>query len=125
MPPGVCTMRRKLPVGAPNSGSPPVRQRSASAPSSGPSCRFIRAVLYRGGGSAILGEGVGSYFPPLHATDFDLQVSVACSRASLNCRSASAIFCPSGVIEGIRPLGGSTINEVRIPACLYDWNKPL
>ena len=42
---GVCTIRRKLPVAPPNSGSPAVRQRSANKLSSGPSLRFMRAVL--------------------------------------------------------------------------------
>ena len=40
-------MRRKLPVGPPNSGSPPVRQRSPSELSSGPSLRHPRRVVAR------------------------------------------------------------------------------
>ena len=57
------------------------------------------------------GEGVGSYLPPLQARSLFLQVSVACSRARRNSRSAAAAFCASGVSGGIRPLGGSTITR--------------
>ena len=41
----VVSIRRKLPVGPPNSGSPAVRQRSAKVLSSGPLLRLMRAVL--------------------------------------------------------------------------------
>src|SRR5436853_352567 len=100
-------------------------QRSIRLPSSGPSCRFMRAVLYRGESSVRRGDGEGSYVPPLQATDFRLHVSVDRRRASRNSRSAAAIFWASAVVAGIRPSGGSTINEVRLPACLIDWNTAL
>src|SRR5215813_9321792 len=113
MLPGVCTILRKLPPNAlPNSGSLPVKQRSASEPSSGPSWRLILpklTALYRGGGSARRGEGIVSYLPPAQAGNWFLHVLVACSRARRNSRSAAAAFCVSGVSDGIRPLGGSTI----------------
>src|SRR5215475_11885855 len=58
MPPGVCTIRRKLPIPTPKSGSPPVKQRSANELSSGPSLRFIPPVLKRGGRSARRGRRI-------------------------------------------------------------------
>src|SRR5215471_9092752 len=125
MPPGVCTIRRKLPVTPPNSGRPGVKQRSDTAPSSGPSWRFMRAVLYRGGGSARRGEGVGSYLPPLQVGYLILQVSVACIRVRRNSRSAAAVFRASGVSGGIRPSGGSTISDVRAPVRFLDKNTWL
>src|SRR5437764_8670752 len=76
MPLGVCTIRRKLPLLVPNSGIPPVRQRSANELSSGPSLRFMRAVLYRRARSACRGEGAGSYLPPLQVASSFLHVSV-------------------------------------------------
>src|SRR5215470_3174493 len=118
-------MRRKLPVAAPNSGNPRVKQRSGNAPSSGPSWRLIRTVLYRGGGSARFGEGVGSYFPPAQATDLFLQVSVDCNSARRYSRSAAASFWASGVIGGMRPLGGSMISEVRAPVRFWEVNTAL
>src|SRR5262249_21118598 len=126
MPPGVCTMRRKLPPNAvPNSGSPPVRQRSFGQWSSGPSSRLMGARLQRGAGSERRGEGIGSYLPPAQARDLFLQVSVDCNRARLNSRSAAAIFWASGVSDGIRPSGGSTIFEVRAPTRFTDKNIEL
>src|SRR5580704_16103373 len=40
--------------------------------------------------------------------------------AARNSRSTPASFCASGVSAGIRPLGGSTINDVRAPVRLKD-----
>src|SRR5215475_15632724 len=120
MPPGVCTIRRKLPVAPPNSGNPAVRQRSGNELSSGPSLRFIRAVLYRGGASARRGEVVGSYFPPAQPGNIFWQVSVDCNSASRNSRSAAAVFWACGVRGGIRPLGGSLFLDGRAPVCFVE-----
>src|SRR6202162_3075980 len=59
MPPGVCTIRRKLPLLVPNSGSPPVRQRSASELSSGPSRRARWTVFPSATGRLLVLAGLG------------------------------------------------------------------
>ena len=126
MPPGVCTIRRKLPPNAvPNSVMCPLKQRSPNPPSSGWSWRFIRAVLYRGGGSVRRTEGVGSYSPPAQAANPFRHVSVDRSSASRNSRSAVARACASSVSGGLLPFGGSTINDVRRLMCLNDKNTLL
>src|SRR5580704_1408397 len=115
-------IRRKLPVAPPNSGRPPVRQRSGSELSSGPSFRLMRAITYRGGASERRGEVDGSYFPPAHPGRFFLQVSVDCSSARRKSRSADDVFWASGVDGGKRPLGGSTIFDVRAPVRFVEKN---
>jgi hypothetical protein len=78
-----------------------------------------------GRGSARRGDGVGSYFPPLQRTDLPLQVSVDCSSARRNSRSAAGVFRASGVSRGIRPSGGSTISDVRAPMCWLDRKNDM
>src|SRR5262249_37174150 len=63
--------------------------------------------------------------PPLHVTYLILHVSVACIRARRNSWSIALIFRASSVSDGIRPLGGSTIIEVRAPVRLWDLNTSL
>src|SRR5258705_12229551 len=129
MPPGACTIRQKLPPNRlPNSGSPLRRQRSDNPSSSGPSLRLRRATLparYRGGGSENRGEGVGSYLPPAHTGSLFLHALVDCSSARKNSRSAAAARWARGVCGGTRPLGGSTIIDVRAPVCLMVRNVVL
>jgi hypothetical protein len=49
---------------------------------------IVKAALDR-----LLGEGVGSYFPPVQAAaSLFLQVSVDCNKARRNSLSAAAIF---------------------------------
>src|SRR5262249_60846309 len=83
---------------------------------------FCRTGWWVGGRSECGAEGVGSYFPPLHRGDLLLHVSVDCSRARRNSLSAAAAVRACGVSGGSRPLGGSTISEVRFPTRLLDKN---
>jgi hypothetical protein len=61
--------------------------------------RIIVPRLCRVVAARRLGEpwrGVGSYFPPLHATDFDFQVSVACSKVESKLSIGSGGFLRLG-----------------------------
>ena len=104
----------------------PDRHLSARLPSSGPLCRFIRPVLYPIEAPRPCAPRVSDHhFPPAHAVELFLHVSVACSSATRKARSAAARSVASGVIDGTRPSGGSTMSDVRRPVRFIDMKSEL